>query len=82
MESTIIYEVTNYDYDGCGYSWEGSCSFHKSYDKAAERVRSFVTKDSGFVLTRDEYTNWPVAFCKSGQYAYEKYYIQAHELED
>lgn len=77
-----FYEVTHYNYDGCGRSYDDSHSFHWTYKGAAKRINEIAEEDSDLILQRDESDNSIYAIKYEGQYGYTKYYVQMQEMEE
>lgn len=76
----VVYDILYYDYDGCGHSYERSTgALRRTLEGAKKAVLEYWDED--FDVTEDQ-EGLPVAFRKSGRYAYEKIYIETREVED
>lgn len=78
---TTVYQVMEYDYDGCGQSWDDP-TWHPlktSLESAQKVIREY--ESDGFEIMEDKYYGL-VAIERIGQYAYTRIYIAERELED
>lgn len=74
-----MYDVMYYDYDGCGSSYERATGpIYRTLEGAKKAVMEYWDDDFDVQYIGSS----PVAFRKSGRYAYEKVYIEVRDVED
>lgn len=76
-----VYQIMEYDYDGCGQSYDDP-TWHplkRTLESAEKVIREY--ENDGFQVVEDDYYGL-VAIERIGRYAYTRIYIAERELED